>query len=561
LSILLVLVLVFLNIKLLQDGLNGITDIRWHSMWIHHFSKQLTEGIWYPRWLAGVNYGYGSPTFVFYPPLTHYLGSLLRLSGFSIEQSIITIFLFSLFLSGFGFYLYARNYWGIIASFSGSLAYMTAPYLTFNLYSIGSIAVAFAIAWIPFGFWTIDRAMLKPKWLIGLALSWTILALTHLPTLLLCAIVWIPHTLLFLLWRPWQIVVKNILAIGLGLGIASFFLIPAILEQKYVNIDAQKGVIGGGFKNTMFGEGLQLIPLKLDLFLSQVFIQQLTAVILCVIAIFLLLRRTHTEDRKQAKYWLTFAFILAFLMTSWSWSIWSTSETLQKVQAPWRLLHLFTFAQAVLLALTIENIRREATFKKIIIMAMAALIFGSNFAYCYKLSRKYPTFHNPGRADLSFLEASRKALFEEYTEELQDVPEYRPLLKNGQPSPNPRSKQPRYSVVEGEAIIKLIKWQSYQRSFQIDVQKTATINLRTYNYPAWHLYINDQLEALDIANDGTMIFTLPVGISNIKIIYDWTPALIIGTIFSSVNLIILVWWSSRLFSCPTQIGRFDQTSR
>ncbi|MDJ0636402.1 MAG: hypothetical protein QNJ34_24710 [Xenococcaceae cyanobacterium MO_188.B29] len=76
--ILLVLATIIINSRMIRDGLNGMTDMRWHITWLQHFSKQLAEGILYPRWLAGTNYGYGSPTFVFYPPLVYYLGSLIN---------------------------------------------------------------------------------------------------------------------------------------------------------------------------------------------------------------------------------------------------------------------------------------------------------------------------------------------------------------------------------------------------------------------------------------------------------------------------------------------------
>ena len=82
------------NFKMIQDGLNGMTDLRWHSLWILHFSQQLSKGIVYPSWLSGVNYGYGSPTFVFYPPLTYYLGSLIKLISLTVKQSIIFLFCF-----------------------------------------------------------------------------------------------------------------------------------------------------------------------------------------------------------------------------------------------------------------------------------------------------------------------------------------------------------------------------------------------------------------------------------------------------------------------------------
>lgn len=527
------------NFKMIQDGLNGMTDLRWHSLWILHFSSQLAEGIWYPRWLSGVNYGYGSPTFVFYPPFTYYLGSGLKFVGLNVEQSIIVLFCLSLFFSGYFVYLYARTKLGLIASLIAALIYMTAPYLAFNTYWVASVSVAMGIALVPLGFWLTEKAMNKTKWSFPLALYWTILALTHLPTLLLCAVVWIPHTLLFLLWRPWKIVVKNIVAIGLGLGIASFYIIPAVLEQRFVNINAMKQV-GGGFQNMMFGAGLSLIPSKFDLSLSQIFIQQLIAIIIVGILSLIFLRNDQ-KYFENSRYWLIFSLILAFMMTTWSWPIWATSSTLQKIQAPWRLLHLFSFGEAILCAILIDKIiHYKQRIKLVIVISMTMLILLTNFAYVYKLSRKFPTFHQPGRANLKHLEPTRKALFEGYTETLMDVAEYRPLLEDGSPSPDPLLNQPRISVTQGQGTIDLVKWHSDQRVFDIDVTEKSTINIRTYNYPAWHLYVNQNRLPIETAQNGTINFQLTPGFYRVKLIYQWTSALILGSILSLISFTLLI---------------------
>jgi hypothetical protein len=50
--ILLVIATVVINLRMIRDGINGSVDLKWHATWIQHFTKQLTEGIWYPRWLS-----------------------------------------------------------------------------------------------------------------------------------------------------------------------------------------------------------------------------------------------------------------------------------------------------------------------------------------------------------------------------------------------------------------------------------------------------------------------------------------------------------------------------
>ena len=294
LVVILILATIILNWRMIRHGLNGMTDMRWHIAWLQHFSQQLKEGILYPQWLAGTNYGYGSPTFVFYPPLVYYLGSLIKFSGFKIESTLIILYSLSLFLAGFNFYLFGRNRWGKIAALIGAFAYMSAPYIAYNLYWVASLSVAYAIALIPLGWWLTDIALVRPRWKIAIAIFWAIFALTHLPNLLLCGLVWLFYTLFFLFDHSWKNVVSTILFAGIGLGVASFFLIPAIMEQPLVNIASMKSVIGD-ITNGIFGAGLPLIPKKLDFQVSHIFAHQ-TLVILILTAIAIWYSR---RDRKS----------------------------------------------------------------------------------------------------------------------------------------------------------------------------------------------------------------------------------------------------------------------
>jgi hypothetical protein len=541
--LLLVLATLVINLKMIRDGLNGMTDMRWHITWLQHFSQQLAEGIWYPRWLAGTNYGYGSPTFVFYPPLVYYLGALIKFSGLKIENTLITLYSLSIFLAGFNFYLFGRHRWGVIASFIGALAYMTAPYLAYNLSWVASLSVAYAIAWIPLGWWLTDLSLAKPKWKIAIAIFWAIFALTHLPNLLLCGIVWLFYTLFFLFSHSWKNVVTTILFAGLGLGLASFFLIPAIVEQPIVNIASMKNVIGD-ITNGIFGAGLPFIPKKLDFQVSHIFAHQ-SLVILVLSAIVFFYGRQDCKTASESKRWILFTLTLALMMSSLSVPIWQASTTLQKVQAPWRLFSLYSFGSAALCGLVVSKIIRLKLPLKIFLSLIIAAILLVNASYGYQLSRKFPTFRNPGKANLGHLEPSRLALEEPFTEQLIDVGEYRPLVKQGISSADPILGQPKLAVVEGKAKIELYQWKSYQRNFKVVAEKPSTIRVRTYYYPAWHLYVNSKSYPIEIFDDGTILFAVQPGHYSVQLVYQKTLAFTVGIIASMFSiLIVFIYWFS-----------------
>jgi hypothetical protein len=53
-------------------GMTDAGDAVFHAMWYTNFARQFFAGEAYPRWLAEMNGGLGSPVF-FYAPLPYYL--------------------------------------------------------------------------------------------------------------------------------------------------------------------------------------------------------------------------------------------------------------------------------------------------------------------------------------------------------------------------------------------------------------------------------------------------------------------------------------------------------
>lgn len=541
--LLLALATVILNWKMIRDGISGQGDLKWHLPWLQHFFKQLAEGIWYPRWLAGTNYGYGSPTFVFQPPLVFYLGSWLKFSGLDTQDAVIVLFSLALFLAGLTFYIYGRKKWGTLASLMGALAYMTAPYIAFDIHWRGGIASVFVQAWIPLIWYLTEQSLSSSKWRLSLVLAWAGLALTHVPGLLLCAVIWVPCTLLALLNKPWKTVVATILSAGIGLGIASIFLLPAIWEQSFFDIEFHTKYVGG-ISSNLIGIGMPLFPFSR---ITYIFTHQVLAIVILTVTA-LVCSRLNNSPRREIWYWFGFALILAFLMSSLSEPIWLASSTLQKIQFAWRLLTFFSFVGAALCAITVREVLKLRFSFKLLLTPVIIGILLINFNYSYKSSHEFIALRNPGRANIDHLVYIKRILDDPYTDKLRDYAGYRPALKNGRPSPpTPVIGQPRISLIDGQAQIQIEQWISYERSFKITASEPSTIRVRTYYYPAWHLYLNQKPHPIAMADDGTMKFQLEPGIYQVNLRYQWTPAFIAGGILSILSIIVLIIFHSKRF--------------
>ena len=537
--ILLILATVIINWRMINDGLNGKIDMIWHITWLQHFSAQVYEGIHYPRWLAGTNYGYGSPTFVFYPPLVYYLGTFLKSFGLNIEKTVIILYSSAIFFCGFNFYIYGRSRWGIIPSLAGAFTYMSAPYLTFTTYWVSSLSSLFAFAWIPLCFWLTEKTILQPRWGIGLTFFWAMLALTHLPSLLLFLVFWLFYTLFLLFNSSWKVFLLTLLCAAIGLGIVSFYLLPAVLEKSLVNIEVMKE-IGGGFQVSMLGAANNpLMPLKLNSRPPHIFVHQSLAIVVLALITIVFFRRDIKATR-ETRWWFSFALGLAFFMSYLSWPIWQVVPILQSVQVSFRLLFIFSFVGAALYSVVIKGIINLQPKLKYPLLSIMILILTINFSFGYKLSRRFPTLNNPGKANLEHLAGVKTALEEPYTDKLRDVAEYIPLLSNGKSPDAPIIGQPRVSVIQGTATVEIQSWNSYQRLLKIDAEESSTIRIRTYFYPAWHLYLNEVSYPINVLSDGTIGFKLSPGYYVVKLNYQHTFAFIVGIIFSTISILLMI---------------------
>lgn len=108
---LLSLVMMFRQLKTSGYFSCMIGDTYIYISWASQFVAALKEGVIYPRWTALDFWGYGSPTFILYPPLAFYLVALFNaFTGSILAAMNITKFI-SLFLLGVGMYFLVREFY------------------------------------------------------------------------------------------------------------------------------------------------------------------------------------------------------------------------------------------------------------------------------------------------------------------------------------------------------------------------------------------------------------------------------------------------------------------
>ena len=525
-----------INWKLIREGIIlSSYDIWHHVKWVNWFSQQLTEGIIYPRWLAQSNYGYGSPTFIFYPPLAYYVGSLLRGFGLNAEQTIIALFILPTWLAGITMYLYGRQRWGIKTAVFGGLLYLSMPYLAVNIYLRGALAETWAIAFLPLLFHFTDQSLLSSRGRVGLIVAFALLSFTHLPSLLIYTLAWLIY--IFYCYCTKKLAFKRVLTTLIcsliSWGIAAFYLLPAIHEKSWVNLASMKAV-SGGYQANLIGtpQAHSFLPTVSKSYFYGVGL----TIFLAILAIWIY------RSRKNILLCLSQSFlvlaIIIFLMSYPSKPIWTIIPTLQMLQFPWRLLGLFSF---IFVCLVAQIMRYLTLAQRWIYLLIPILILLLNYRYAYQMSKNLATFANyKNRYKIEEIQKVKNILNNPHLDNLSDVPEYRPLLPNRQPAPKGILDLPQVFLIKGKGNITIEKWGSYQRRFNIKVDQPSLFKIRTYYYPAWHLYLNQKPHPIKQLEDGTIGFNLASGFHELELRYQWTLAFTIGVGISLLTIVFLL---------------------
>ncbi|HEY3926944.1 MAG TPA: hypothetical protein VGL89_01100 [Candidatus Koribacter sp.] len=400
------------------------------------------------------------------------------------------------------------------------------------IYERGAFAEMIAAIWLPgiLLFALRDRGgLLKNSSLLALhvAAIW----LTNLPaaviaTYLLAFVVIIRAIQL----RRAEPLIRAAIALALGLGLAAFFLIPAIYEQRWVQI--AQAVTSGSSPHDNF-----LFARTADAEHDAVLLHtSIFAVIEFILAALVAGFARPLRQRAPQLYSILLASVILtiFLLLPISALVWQFAPKLMFVQFPWRWLMVLNVALALFAGAAFARVPRAKYALFLLVPCTIGLCYWQFHQKIY-----------PEDRPVSLFEAINNG------EGYEGTDEYTPLTADNS---NAHPYTPRIAIQIASQTDEQRKvspatlvhsdsqlWQPEHKRFAIDSQVPTRDTLRLLDFPAWSVHVDHQPypRSADLT-DGRMVLDLPTGHHEVTIDYARTSDETWGDLISAVSLIFLI---------------------
>jgi hypothetical protein len=316
--------------------------------------------------------------------------------------------------------------------------------------------------------------------------------------------------------RSWRPVLHAAAAVALGAGLASFYLLPAAYEEKWVNIAE---VLSPGVRpqdNFLFTTIADPDHNRFNLLVSFV---ALAEIVVAALAVWFAGRRPGKNKLWPfLSIWVGVAVLIMFSITN---PLWQHLPKLRFVQLPWRWLLCLNAALAVLLTMAFRHWAARA--------AASAALLAVVIAVGYHVQQ-------PWWDTAADIREMSNAMADGTGYEGTD--EYVPL---GADSYELEKSALRVTAGSPQSLkIKIEKWGPLERQFSSESTAPQTLTLRLFNYPAWIALVNGKPTATKTTEiTGQMQISIPAGPNEIVIRFARTPDRTIGTFVTLFSLALL----------------------
>jgi hypothetical protein len=493
-------------------------DVEFHMYsWLEVLS-QWKQGIVYPRWAALAHFAYGEPRFLFYPPASWILGATL--SAIFPWTLVASIYIWiALVAAGVSMFLMARQWLDRRDATFAAVLYVVNPYHLVIVYWRSAFAELLASSLLPLLLLLLLRANEKGRRVtVFLALLLGCAWLVNAP-----AAVMIHYSLgLLMVVIAWQgrsprVLVVGTAAVLLGAALAAFYLLPAVYEQKWVNIAEAVSAGSRPQDNFLF---IHTADRDHDAF-NRVISWIAVAEILLTLRAAWAARSWGSRNRTLWYVLVAWSGACAVLMLSLSSPLWNILPKLRFMQFPWRWMLCLGIPFTLL---TVLGVRRWAVRLAIYLATLCVLAF------------VWQHFQPPWWDNATELRQMRDNVATGMGYEGSD--EYTPVDAD----PSSVDKNARRVTVDGpaHAAIRVSDWTAEQKLFTAEMSAPDNLVLHLFAYPAWRVEVNGQLvQPKTREGTGQMLVPVEAGANRVQISFVRTWDRSLGVWISLLALILI----------------------
>jgi uncharacterized membrane protein len=515
---------IFSGIGLLHPGFPPTHDGEYHIIRFYEFDNVLRSGVLYPRWAPDLNNGYGIPLFNFVYPLPNYIASILHFFGFSFIDGFKVSLLLSIFVAATGMYIFAKEYWGSWGGIVSAFFYSFSPYHLVDIYIRGSIGEAWALAIFPFYLWSLYKLFQKKqrKYISISSLLLALLIFSHniLALMFFGFSLFYIFLLLLYSYNKKQSIFHVFLVVVLGLSLSAMFWLPALLEKQYTTgldiynvttsfpdlFDLLIPSWGSGFSSSDLGNRMSL----------QIGVANLIAIFLVIT--FLFFKKKVKIDKKVLLFFISWFFIVFFVMLKVSSLIWTYIPLMNYFQFAWRLLSLEIFITSFLAGSLL-------IFFPLKVLKLILLIVPILFTYNYL----FPAYYHQ-RNDWYYISRSN------FIDGTNSPGNYFNTIWFNKNLPKSSNK-----IKSNEKItVKKVTSTSQQYDILLNAKETTNVIANIAYFPGWKVTVEKQNIKTNKTKDGLLEFSVPKGQHNLSLIFSDTVIRRISSIISVISLLLII---------------------
>ena len=519
---------------------------------------QWREGILYPRWAEWANWGFGEPRFVFYPPLSWMAGAALG-SALPWRMAPGGFIWLALVLAGMSMWRLARQWVAPRSAILTAALYAVNPYHLVIVYYRSAFGELLGAALLPLLIWAALRVT-SGEWrrtpILSLAFAGIWLSNAPAAVIATYALGLLLIVLCAVRRSLWPLALGGGAMAG-GFGLAAFYIVPAVWEQRWVQI--AQAVTASYWPTANFLFTRANVP-EYVAFNGKV--SWVAAGLIGVTAIGWILGRERRREIAGA-WWalssLAAASVVMMLPVS-AW-LWRTLPKLWFVQFPWRCLDVVGVAFAFFVASGIASVRNRAAAGALAILVFAGI--GAAGAAMVK-DAPWDSSDLPGVAA-----AIHSGRGYEGADEYAPVgcdryqfpgnpdDEERPADVSRDPAPSVAKVDPESDEIVPAAGVRIHPqtWTAERRTFAAESATTTTLAVRLVNYPAWSVEVNDSPAQFELRPEtGQILVPLAAGSNRVDLRFRRTRDRALGDAISAISTVTLAAFAWVFGRKRTQTG-------